>query len=120
VALYFASWLGALLGQLGLVPLAGSVGLGLYPFFSLAAALGWLAGNLYLHRRRQAPRPLWRRLLLIHLLGPPGILYLLAAMAPAEQQAAAPLLPLLAFGVFGVFFLVPLTLSGFPRTKDES
>lgn len=112
VALFFASWLGALLGQVGALPTAGTLVLGLYPYFSLAAALGWVAGNIYLHRRRHLPRHLWRRVLLVYLLGPPGILYLLGAMAPAAQQEAAPLLPLLAFAVFGIFYLVPLTLAG--------
>jgi hypothetical protein len=111
IGLFLASWLGALLGQLSVLALAGSLPLGLYPFYSLAAALGWVAGNVYVHRRRRVPAPLWRRLLLIYLVGPPGILYLVREMAPAADQALAPLVPLLGFAVFGVFFAVPVTLA---------
>ncbi|HVS01230.1 MAG TPA: hypothetical protein VMT16_00525 [Thermoanaerobaculia bacterium] len=121
VGLFFASWTGALLDQLGLLSLAGTFGFGLYPLFSLAAALGWIAGNVYLHRRRRlASHRLRRRALVTWLFGPPGILYLLRQMAPAPEQQAAPLVPLLSFAVFTVFFLVPLTLGGeWSRPPEE-
>ncbi len=111
IGLFLASWIGALLGQLGLLEMAGSLRLAFYPFFSLAAAIGWSAGNVYVHRRRLLPPLLRRRLLLIYLVGPPGILYLVRAMAPAAEQQVAPLVPLLGFGVFSVFFAVPVTLA---------
>ena len=114
IGLFLASWLGALLGQVRVLDLAGTAPLALYPFFSLAAGLGWLAGNVYVHRRRGIPKPLRRRLMLIYLVGPPGILYLVRAMAPAAEQAIAPLVPLLGFAVFSVFFAVPVTLA--PRS----
>lgn len=117
IGLFLAAWLSALLGQLGVLDLAGSLRLAFYPFFSLAAAMGWVAGNVYVHRRRGLPQPLRRRLLMIWLVGPPGILYLIRGMAPAAEQAIAPLVPLLGFGVYSVFFLVPVTLA--PRTPPR-
>ena len=115
IGLFLASWLGALLAQLGVLDLAGSLPLAFYPFFSFAAALGWVGGNVYVHRRRGVAPPLGRRLLAIYLVGPPGILYLVRAMAPAAEQAVAPLVPLLGFGVYSVFFAVPVTLA--PRHR---
>lgn len=115
IGLFLASWLGALLGQLGVLDLAGTLPLAFYPYFSLAAGLGWLAGNVYVHRRRSVPKALRRRLMLIYLVGPPGILYLVRAMAPVVDQTVAPLVPLLGFGVFTVFFAVPVSLAPRPR-----
>ena len=110
IGLFFASWLGALLAQLGVLPLAGTLPLAFYPYFSLAAALGFAAGNFYVQRRRVFPPELRRRLLLVYLVGPPGILYLVRGMAPAADQALAPLVPLLGFGVYSIFFAVPVKL----------
>jgi len=95
---------------MGGVPLAGSLDLGFYPFYAIAAVSGWLAGNVYVARSAGLPRELRRRVLLVYLVGPPGLLYLLRAMAPEAAQMAAPLVPLYAFGVFAVFFYVPVTL----------
>ena len=55
-------------------------------------------------------RPVRRRFLLIYYLGPPAILDLLRAMAPLADQRAAPFVPLYAFGVFSILFLVPVTM----------
>ena len=107
---FSAVWLLAALALFGLLPLAGTLPLNLYRFYSVAAVLGWLAGNLYVLRRRGLGEGFRQRLLLAYLLGPPGVLYLLRAMAPAAQQAAAPLVPAFAFMVYGIFFLVPVTL----------
>jgi hypothetical protein len=104
--------LGALLEKLGVLSLAGTLELGLYPYFILAAALGWLCGNVYLHRRRRLPREVWRWILPIYLLGPPGVLFLLHATSSAEWQELTPFFPFLASLVFLVFLLVPLTLGG--------
>ncbi len=110
LALFSAVWLLAALGLFGLLPLAGSLPLDLHRFYSIAAVLGWLAGNLYVLRRRSLGENFRRRLLLTYVLGPPGVVYLLRALAPATQQAAAPLVPAYAFLVYGIFFLVPVTL----------
>ena len=118
---FFVCWLAALASFVGLLPAAGLLDLGLYQYYGLAAFLGWLAGNVYLQRARRVPKPLKRRLMLIYLMGPPGLLYLIRALAPLTTQAIAPLAPLYASGVFAIFFLVPVTLKGSfgaPRPGD--
>jgi len=110
VGLFFACWGLAALEHLGAVALAGALPLSLYPLYSIAAGLGWISGNVYVIRSRTVPHRLRRRVLAVYLLGPPGILYLLRAMAPRPEQLAAPLVPIFAFGVFAVLFLVPLVL----------
>lgn len=107
--LFFASWGLAVLYMVGIVPLPESLELSLYGLYSIAAVSGWIAGNIYVQRARHLPRELKRRFFLLYLVGPPGLLYLLRAMAPAREQRAAPLVPLYAWAVFAVFFLVPLT-----------
>jgi hypothetical protein len=110
LGLFLACWLFSLLSFTRIVSLAGSLPLALYPYYAVAVALGWLFGILYVRRTRGLPTPVRRRLALIYYLGPPAILVLLRAMAPLKDQAAAPLVPLWAFGVFSVLFLVPLSL----------
>lgn len=114
LAFFLACWLVGILGLLDYVPLAGNLSLGLYPFYSLAAALGWLSGNVYVQRSRRAARRLRSALLVFYVLGPQGLVYVVRAMAPASDQAAAPLVPLYSFGVFTVLFLVPLALRSDP------
>jgi hypothetical protein len=109
---FFVCWLAALASFVGLLPIAGLLDLGLYQFYGLAAFLGWLAGNVYLQRAQRVPKPLRRSLMLVYLLGTPGLLYLVRALAPLTTQAIAPLAPLYASGVFAIFFLVPVTLKG--------
>jgi hypothetical protein len=108
----------ALVAQLTGLPFAGSLPIGLYQFYGVAAFLGWLVGNVYVHRTRGFPKVLRRRFLLIYLLGPPAILYILSSMAPIASQAAVPLAPVYATGVFAILFLVPVTLrsTGVERT----
>lgn len=116
--IFFVCWLAALASFVGLLPIAGLLDLGLYQYYGLAAFLGWLTGNVYLQRARQFPRPLRRRLILMYLLGTPGSLYLVRAMAPLATQAIAPMAPLYASGVFAILFLVPVSLKssfGSPR-----
>jgi len=118
--LFSACWLIDLLCLVGFVRLPdGALPLSLYAYYGTAAALGWLAGNVFVVRRRGLRKRLAartaaqaaRHLLVIYLLGPPSVLYFLRALAPLEVRAAAPLVPLWAFFVYGVFFLVPVTLT---------
>jgi hypothetical protein len=69
------------------------------------------------YRRRRAAPAVVRWLLMLYLFGPPSILYLLRALAPHPQQAAAPLVPLYAFLVFAIFFLVPVSFPPRPRQR---
>jgi len=109
--LFLACWLLAGAHGLGLISLAGALPLGLYPLYAVAAALGWVGGNVYVWRRRRLPRERWRRAAALWLIGPQGIPALLRAMAPMADQAAAPAVPLYAFGVGAVLFTVPLVFS---------
>lgn len=111
IAVFSVVWLVAVLALFGILPLAGLVPLDLYRFYSVAGILGWLTGNIYVLRRRAlAGHGFGKRMLLAYLVGPPGLLYLLRAMAPAMTQNAAPFVPVYAFAVYAIFFLVPVTL----------
>lgn len=112
-------WAVALIHFAGLVSLAGPLPLGLYGFYSTAVALGWVSGNVYLRRRDRLPRSMRNRLRLLYWLGPPGILYLLRAWAPAADQLAAPLVPLYALAPYTALFLVPVALARFPGGADH-
>lgn len=109
-----ACWAVALAHYAGVVSLAGHLPLSLYAFYSTAVASGWLFGNVYMYRRARLPPPLRRRVLLLYYLGPPAMLYLLRALAPAREQLGAPLVPLYALGVYTVLFLVPVTITWVP------
>ena len=110
LAAFSAAWLLAILAGIGLVPLAGTLTLDLYRLYSIAAVLGWVAGNIYVFRSRAAHDHFRRRLLLSYLIGPPSFVYLLRALASTTAQQAAPFVPLYSFVVYSLFFLVPLTL----------
>ena len=110
LGLFLACWVFSLLSFTHVVSLAGSLPLALYPYYSVAVALGWAFGMLYMQRTRGFETQLRRRFLFIYYLGPPAILVLLRAMAPVAYQRAAPLVPLWAFGVFSILFLVPVTM----------
>lgn len=117
-----ACWILALTHFLGPAPLADRLPLSLYGLYSTAAASGWLFGNVYARRRRRLPPRLKMRVALLYAVGPPGMLYLLRALAPAAEQRAAPLVPLFALGVYEIFFLVPITLTWAPgagRRRDD-
>lgn len=104
-------WLLVILAMLGLVPLAGSLDLDLYRLYSLAAVIGWVSGNIYVFRSRDRGKGSFRRrLLLNYLMGPLSFVYILRTLAPLPVQQAAPLVPLFSFGVYALFFLVPVTL----------
>ena len=113
-ALFVACWTLLFLDLFGFVHLAGTRDMGFYPYYGLAAAVGSISGHAFVWRlRRLDPtRDVWlrRRTLFIHLAGPPGALALLRSFAPEEVQAAAPLVPVMGFFVFSVFFVVPLLM----------
>jgi hypothetical protein len=108
--LFAACWVAALLGTFDAAPLAGVLDLGLYPLYSLAVVLGSAAGNAIAWRAWRLERDERRRILVLYLAGPPGLLMLLRALAPAAAQDAAPLVPFYAFMVFAVFLAVPLMI----------
>lgn len=114
LGLFLACWALSVLSFTRVVWLAGSLPLSLYGYYSVAVALGWGFGILYVRRTWGFPAPIRRRFLLIYYLGPPAILGLLRYMAPVQDQRAAPFVPLYAFGVFSILFLVPVTMK-FPR-----
>lgn len=105
---FFACWLAAIVFHLRLVPAAGTLAVGLYPLYALAAALGWIAGNVYVVRRRALPREHRKRAAALWLVAPQGVPAVVRAMAPSSHQAVAPLVPLFAFAVGAIFFCVPL------------
>jgi hypothetical protein len=108
LGLFLACWLVLALAGVHLTHLAGHAPIPLYPFFSFASALGWSTGTLYILRGRRLADRDRRVLRWVYYLAPKGILYLLRALAPAADLKAAPLVPLWAFGVYSVFFLVPV------------
>lgn len=114
LGLFLACWVLSVLSFTRVVRLAGSLPLTLYGYYSVAVVLGWAFGILYVRRTWGLPAAVRRRFLLIYYLGPPVILGLLRSMAPLADQRAAPFVPLYAFGVFSVLFLVPVTMK-FPR-----
>jgi hypothetical protein len=118
VALCLASWAATLLHLTGVVSLAGDLHLSLYAFYSLAAAGGWLTGNVYVRRRAGLPKGLARRLLVVYLFGPPGLLFLLRAMSPLPEQVAAPMVSIYAGAVYSVFFFVPVTFGRSPAVRS--
>ncbi len=119
LGLFLALWTVALAALFGILPTDGLLNLSFYQLYGVAAFLGWLSGNVFIHRSKKAPRQLRSRLLLIYLLGPPGLIYLLRSLADVEIQARAPLAAVYACGVYVVFFLVPVTLKGTstPRSR---
>ena len=114
LGLFLACWVFSILSFTRVVGFAGSLPLSLYGYYSVAVALGWGFGIVYVRRTWGLPTPIRRRFLLIYYLGPPAILALLRSMAPLDYQRVAPLVPLYAFGVFSILFLVPVTMK-FPR-----
>ena len=108
IGLFLACWVLFLLHLIGLAHLPVLSRLGLTQLYSAASALGWAAGMIYVQRTRHLDQPLRRRLLLLSFFGPPGLVYLLVAMARLQSQA--PLVLLWALCVFAIFFLVPVSL----------
>ncbi|MEM7353486.1 MAG: hypothetical protein AAF657_22000 [Acidobacteriota bacterium] len=113
-------WLLVILATFGVIPLAGSLDLDLYRFYSFAAVLGWVTGNVYVFRsREQAKGPARRRLLLNYLMGPLSFVYFLRTLAPTSVQQAAPLVPIYGFVVYSLFFLVPVTLRASRKQRRD-
>lgn len=99
---------------LGLVSLAAGVDLSFYQLYAVAAVVGWISGNVYVHRRGRLPAAYRRRAAALWLIGPQGVPALLRAMAPIEAQAAAPMVPLYSLAVGAIFFCVPLVFGRRP------
>ncbi len=111
LGIFSVAWVVAFVLSLRLVSVDGALSLDLYSFFSVAAALGWLAGNLYVSRQPTLPGKSYRRrIFLNYLLGPPSFLFILRALAPLVAQLAAPLVPFYGLAVYVLFFMVPVTL----------
>lgn len=105
------AWALVILVLLDRLPVAGTLYLDLYSLYSVAAVLGWVTGNLYVLRRPRMPVGAYRTQVLVsYLLGPLAFIYLLRASAPTSALHSAPLVPLYAFVVYWIFFLVPVTL----------
>lgn len=117
---FSACWIVVVAHFFGLLPLAAGPDLSLYTLYTVGAVLGWLAGNVWMARRRRLGPPRARGLLVLYLFGPPSLLYLLRALADPARQAAAPLVPLWAFCVYGVFFLVPVVFRPKPPPEPPS
>ncbi|HVT57583.1 MAG TPA: hypothetical protein VHR45_04210 [Thermoanaerobaculia bacterium] len=116
IGLCLASWFVFLLHLLGLTRLPDRLQMSLYAFYGAASALGWVAGMFYVQRTRNLQGPLRRRLFLLFFFAPPGLLFLIRSMAPLAAQRAAPLVPVWALGVFGLFFLVPVSFRSAGKT----
>ena len=111
LAIFSFSWLVATLIMTGLLSVSGALDLDLYRFYSVAAVLGWLSGNVYVFRQRKLAKIRYpKQLLLGYLIGPLSFIYILRSLAPRAVQHAAPFVPLYAFIVYWIFFLVPVTL----------
>jgi hypothetical protein len=119
LGLFLALWAVALAALVGILPTDGLLNLSFYQLYGVAAFLGWLSGNVFVHRSKKTPKQLRSRLLLIYLLGPPGLIYLLRSLAETEVQAQAPLAAVYSCRVYFVFFLVPVTLTGTAPPGDR-
>ena len=109
-AFFLATWIVGLLSLFRLIDSSGALRIGLYPLFSIAAAVGWVSGNAYLVRSRPLPSLLRRGVFVVYYVGPLGFFVFLRSMAPRLEQAEAPLVPLYSWIVFSVLFLVPIVL----------
>jgi len=119
LALGLTAWCVSLVSLLSGRRLAGMSPVALYPLYTTASVLGWGLGNLFVARVRGENRVVWRVLLPLYLLAPPGVLFALWATASTELQVGIPLAPIYASGIFVVLFLVPLTFARGRFPKDE-
>ena len=109
LVLFGLCWLAAIVSTVSGFLLAGTLPPNLYALYGLAAFTGWIGGNAYVHRTASLPKTLRRRMLIVYLVGPLGLLYFLNTLLPDLARQLAPLAPVYAFGVSVVFFLVPVT-----------
>lgn len=110
LGLFLACWLVYLLAVFRVLTPDGTWNPGFYPYYSLAAAAGWGAGNLYVYRTRDLEEPSRRRYLPGYFLAPLGLILLLKVMMPLVFQRAAPFVGVWAFGVYSIFFAVATQL----------
>jgi hypothetical protein len=117
LGLFLACWLVYLLAVFRLVMPDGTLDLGFYPYYSVAVAAGWAAGNIYVYRTRDLdPNAQSRRRRLAgYFLAPLGLILLLKAMMPLDFQRSAPFVGLYAFCVYSIFFGVANRLGMFRR-----
>jgi hypothetical protein len=108
--MFLACWLVYLLAVFRLVTPEGTWAPGFYPYDTLAAALGWGAGNLYVYRTRDLEEKNRRRFMPGYFLAPLGLILLLKVMMPLDFQRAAPFVGVWAFCVFSIFFFVATKL----------
>ncbi len=118
-AFFLACWATSVLHLLGVVYLGDRLAITLRGVFATAAAAGWIAGNVYVARRRGQPPLVRRKLLLIYLFHPPSLGVLTWSMMPANYQHFSPLAPLYCVVISLIFFCVPLLLR-WPRGEGES
>ncbi len=110
LGMFLACWLVYLLAVFRLVTPEGTWSPGFYPYDTLAAALGWGAGNLYVYRTRDLAEKDRRRFMPGYFLAPLGLILLLKVMMPLDFQRAAPFVGVWAFCVFSIFFFVAMKL----------
>lgn len=111
----FLCWVATLVTALADRPFAGTVEIGLYGLYGSALVLGWLGGNVYNLRTRDLPRLGRRWMMTLYVLGPPGVFFLAWALTPLDSQQAVPLAPAWAYGVYVIFFMVPVSFRHTPR-----
>jgi hypothetical protein len=116
MAFCLAAWALALLVAADVVDLSDRLFLSPRQLFAIAAALGWVCGNILVQRVRGFDSGMTRRFWALYFFGPPGMLYLLRALAPRLQQDGdvVNFIPLLSFFVYAALFFVPVVL----RSKE--
>lgn len=91
----------------------------LYHLYGLGVFGGWLSGNVYVQRTAKVERGGRFKTLLGYLLGPPGLLFLTHGLSSYESQARVPLAPVYAFGVYVIFFMVPVSFRRMAEPRDR-
>ena len=110
LGLFLACWLVYLLAVFRVLTPDGTWNPGFYPYYTVAAASGWGAGNLYVYRTRDLDEKDRRRYMPGYFLAPLGLILLLKVMMPLAFQRMAPFVGVWAFGVFSIFFSVATKL----------
>ena len=118
ILFFLLCWIAFMGHALAGYPLSGYLRMSLYHLYGLAAAGGWLLGNVEVSRERRLerrgfdglPKRTRRRLFLLNMFAPGGALFLLWSLAPGQMRHQYPLAPIYATAVLAVFFLVPVSL----------